>query len=204
MLPDLKLHNVSNLEFSARLPLSSDIVTKIRDSSRPDKDGDSLFFDSYKGRRTIAIVEGAKEDTEEYRIEFVYTAASGGRLGKRLPRIRQLVDVLSLVKEPLNFECTVSFKFGKSLRPRSIISLPMKYIEAPNMPFDRIQGFHLVKLDGNEIRYDVYLEAPTQGVLFENIVFKYTSTFNESLPDAILAEAKKISDRIVFKESKRA
>ena len=36
----------------------------------------------------------------------------------------------------------------------------MKYIEAPDMPFDRIQGLHLIKLDNNETKYDVFLEAP--------------------------------------------
>ena len=204
MQPNLKSLNAISLEFSATVPLSNEQISKIRDVSHPDKDGDSIFFDSYEGHRSLAIVKGANKDTKEYEVEFAYEARSQRRLPKRLSRVMQLVETLFLVKEKLNFECTVSFTFGRRLHAKSIINLPNKYIEAPNMPFDRIQGLHLVKLDGNEIKYDVFLEAAAQGVLFENIIFKHTSSFNESLPEKILQEAEIISDRVVFKESKDA
>lgn len=204
MQPNLRLRNATSVEFSTTLPLSNDLVSKIRDTSRPDKDGDSVFFDSYKGHRTLAVISGIDKDVQEYEVEFTYAARSGGRLPKHLPRIEQLVDMLSCMREQLNFECRVSFTFGKSLRPKPIIGLPMKYIEAPDMPFDRIQGLHLVKLDNNETKYDVFLEAPTQGVLIETVVFKYVSTIDESLSDRILTEAESISNRFVFKERKDA
>lgn len=204
MQPNLKAHHVDLLEFSTTLSLTDDLISKIRDSSRPDKDGDSVFFDSYKGHRAIAMVRGINKDIQNFEVEFTYQAVSGRRLSKSFPQIQQLTDVLSSVKEQLNFECSVSFTFGKSLRPRPIISLPMKYIEAPNIPFDRIQGLHLIKLDDGETKYDVFLEAPTQGVLLENVVFKYKSRIARSLADKILLEGASISDRFVSRGYKHA
>lgn len=204
MQPKLRSCNASVLEFSSTIPLSDEQISKIRDVSHPDKDGDSSFFDLYQGHRTLAIVREAEEKTQEYKIEFTYVARTARKLSKHTPRISQLVEILSSVKEQLNFECSVIFEFGRKLRPKSIISLPMKYIEAPNMPFDIIQGLHLVKLNGNETKYDVFLEAPSKGILYENVEFNYVSSFDESLPDKILTKAKSISDKIVFRESKDA
>jgi len=204
MQPKLRSCNAIVLEFSSTIPLSDEQISKIRDVSHPDKDGDSSFFDLYQGHRTLAIVREAEEKTQEYKIEFTYVARTARKLSKRTPRISQLVKILCSVKEQLNFECSVVFEFGRKLRPKSIISLPMKYIEAPNMPFDRIQGLHLVKLNGNETKYDVFLEAPSKGILYENVEFNYVSSFDESLPDKILTKAKSISDKIVFRESKDA
>jgi hypothetical protein len=65
---------------------------------------------------------------------------------------------------------------------------------------DRIQGMHLVKLDGSETKYDVFLEVPTQGVIIENIVFKYSSKIDSNLANNILVEAVRISDKFVLKE----
>jgi len=192
------------LEFSSTIPLSDEQISKIRDAANPDKDGDSSFFDLYQGHRTLAIVREAEEKTQEYKIEFTYVARTARKLSKHTPRISKLVEVLCSLKEQPNFECSVIFEFGRKLRPKSIISLPMKYIEAPNMPFDRIQGLHLVKLNGNETKYDVFLEAPSKGILYENVEFNYVSSFDESLPDKILTKAKSISDKIVFRESKDA
>jgi hypothetical protein len=137
MQPKLRSCNAIVLEFSSTIPLSDEQISKIRDVAHPDKDGDSSFFDLYQGHRTLAIVREAEEKIQEYKIEFTYVARTARKLSKRTPRISQLVKILCLVKEQLNFECSVIFEFGRKLRPKSIISLPMKYIEAPNMPFDR-------------------------------------------------------------------
>ena len=200
MQPNLKSHYANSLEFSTTLLFPSDLVSKIQDSSSPDEDGDSVFFDSYKGHRALAVVKRINKDTQNFKVEFTYEAVSGGKLRKKMPRIGQLIEILSSLREQVLFDCRVSFTFGKRLRPRPIISLPMKYIEAPNMPFDRIQGLHLVKLDGEETRYDVFLEAPTQGTLMENVIFKYSSAIDKSLASKTLAEAESISDRFDSKE----
>jgi len=68
------------------------------------------------------------------------------------------------------------------------------------MPFDRIQGLHLVKLDGSKTKYDIFFEVPSKGILLETVQFKYESTCDELIPDKILVEAGSISSRVVFNE----
>lgn len=203
MKPKLKSRYATSLEFSANLALTGELISKIRNISPPDKDGDSLFVDSYNGHRAFVwVIEVEKEpdkDVRRFRIEFNYEARGGGKLGASIPRIEQLIEILSS-NERVEFDCRVAFTFRKRLKPRTIISLPMKYFEFPNMPFDRIQGLHLVKLDGKETKYDVILEAPAHGMVIENVFFKYASGIDKSLASKILEQAATISDNFVFKE----
>lgn len=198
---NLKVHNVTSLEFKTGLTLSDDSISKIRSVASPDEDGDSFFVDTYKGHRAFVLVREIDEDARRFEIEFTYQPLSGGRVLKRIPRIEQLIEILSSIQEPIAFNCEVAFVFGKRLRPRCIISLPMKYIEAPNVPFDRIQGLHLVKLDAQP-KYEIFLEAPARGILGANILFEYTSKVDESLASKILVEAEAISNKFVIKEQK--
>jgi len=197
---NLKAHNATELEFSAKITLTTDLIAEIHRISSPDSDGDSPFFDSYENHRALVWVKKADEKTSQSYIEFLYQARKGGRLSKRLPRISQLIDLVSIINQPLTFECTASFSFSKKSRAKSIVHLPQKYLELPDMPFDRIQGMHLVKLDGSETKYDVFLEVPTQGVIIENIIFKYSSKIHNDLASNILFEAVNISDKFIFKE----
>lgn len=204
MEPNLKSRNAHTLEFSTLVPLSLDQISKIRGIANPDKDGDSVFFGSYKGHRYLAVVKNAKINAQEHEIEFTYEARSASRLPKSFAKVSELIEILSLVKKQLQFNCSVSFAFGRSLHPKSIINLPMMYTESTNMPFDRIQGLHLVKLEGNEIKYDLYFDAPSQGLLFESVEFNYLLTFDEPLAEKVLAKAEAISNRVVFTSSKGA
>lgn len=196
---NLKAHNATDLEFSAKITLTADLIAEMHRLSKPDSDGDSVFFHSYEKHRVLVVVGKADEKTFQADIEFIYQAKSGGRLSKRLPRISRLIDLLTPISQQLTFECAASFLFTKKLRAKPIIHLPQKYLELPDMPFDRIQGMHLVKLDGSEIKYNVFLEAPTQGVIGENITFKYTSKIDNNLANNILDEAIKISDQFVIR-----
>ncbi len=200
MQVNLKAHNSTELEFSAKITLTADLIAEIQKISSPDNDGDSPFFESYPNHRALVWVKKADEQTLESYIEFTYEAKKGGRLGKKLPRISRLIDLLSPINQQLTFECIASFLFGKRLRVKSIVHLPQKYFELPDMPFDRIQGMHLVKLDGSETKYDVFLEVPTQGVIIENIIYKYSSKIDSNLAKNVLFEALKISDNFIIKE----
>ncbi len=197
---NLKAHNATDLEFSAKITLTADLIAEIHKLSSPDSDGDSPFFESYENHRALVWVSKTDEKTFQSNISFKYEAKKGGRLGKKLPRISQLIDLLSPIDQQLTFECEASFLFSKKLRAKSIVHLPEKSLELPDMPFDRIQGMHLVKLDGSETKYDVFLETPTQGVIFENIMFKYSSKIENNLASNILVEALRISDKFIVKE----
>jgi len=197
---NLKTHNATELEFSAKVILTDALIAEIQKISSPDSDGDSPFFESYSNHRALVWVKKPDEQTHESYIEFTYEAKKGGKLRKKIPRISQLIGLLSSLNQQLAFDCMASFVFGKRLRVKSIVHLPQKYFELPDMPFDRIQGMHLVKLDGSETKYDVFLEVPTRGVITEYILYKCSSKIDGNLAQNILSEALKISDNFVVKE----
>lgn len=197
---NLKAHNAESLEFKAKITLTADLIANIHKISAPDDDGDSPFLDSYENHRAIVWVKKADEKTFQSEIEFVYQARKGGRLRKKIPRVSQLINLLVPIDQKLTFECEASFLFRKRARAKSTYPLPQRSLDLPDMPFDRIQGMHFVKLNGLETKYDVFLEIPTRGVIIENIVFKYSSKVNSNLANNILVEALNISKKFVVKE----
>lgn len=200
MQPNLKLYHAGFLEFSTTLSLTDELISKIRSISPPDKDGDSCFLDTYKYHRAWVWVREIDKDTKRFAVEFTYESKRGRKLRKKTPRIAQLIETLSPMRRQLDFDCRVFFIFKKRLRVKPIISLPIKYIELPNIPFDRIQGIHLVKFDAEKRKYEVVLDTPAQGTLLENIIFKYKSAIHKELAEEILSEAISISDKFVIKE----
>lgn len=197
---NLKARNATELEFSTQISLTADLIAELHKLSKPDSDGDSCFLHSYEKHRAWAWVYKADEKTFQSNIIFTYQAKRGGKLGKKQPLIFQLIDLLSHTNQKPTFECRASFQFGKKLHYKPIVHLPQKYLELPNMPFDRIQGMHFVKLDGSDTKYDVFLESPTQGVIIENIIFKYSSKVDDNLATNIFIEALRISDNFIIKE----
>jgi len=204
MQPDLRPRHVTSLRFSASLDLGEDLVSRIRTSSPPDDEGDSLFVDSYKRHRAIVWVQELDKDAGTFLLGFTYEPVPGGGLRKLVARVHQLVDIVAPAGEQLDFDCQVAFQFGKRLKPRSIITLPMKYIEAPGLPFDSIQGLHFTKADDSGTKYDVFLDAPAHGVLAANVLFKYATQIDQSLPERILSEAESICQKFVSWERKDA
>jgi len=204
MKANLKSCHAFSMQFSTTLILTGDLISQIQNVSHPDEDGDSAFFDSYEGHRAyVWVVEedkGSDKDQRRFSMEFIYEARRGRKLPESTPRIEQLIEILSSIKEDREFDCRVFFEFGKRLKPKPIISLPMKYTESPNMPFDVIQGLHLVKTDDKKWEYDVILEVPNVGVIMANIHFAYTSEINKSLADRILERGITIADCFVSKE----
>jgi len=197
---NLKAHNVANLEFSSKITLTTDLIAKIQKLSTPDSDGDNSFFESYENHNAVAWVFKADEKTLQSDVGFMYEAKKGRKIGKNRARISQLVNLSFPINQQVTFDCRASFQFGKKLRAKSIVHLPQKPFELPDMPFDRIQGMHFVKSDGSETKYDVFLEAPTQGVIIANIIFKYSSKIDSNLANNILNRAVDISDMFIFKE----
>jgi len=204
MKPNLKPHHAISMRFFTTLALTDDLISQIQNISPPDEDGDSAFFDSYEGHRAYVWVikanKGIDKDIQRFRIHFNYEQGRGGRLRKSTPQVEQLLDILSSIEEKIDFDCQVAFEFGKRLKPKPIISLPIKYTESPNMPFDIIQGLHLVKLGDKKWKYDAILEAVAAGAIMANIFFSHTSEIQESLANKILEEGAAIAESFVSKE----
>ncbi len=200
MLFNLKEHNVTDLRFAAEIILTDDLIAEIHLLSKPDSDGGSVFSESYEKHKAFVWVTKADEKTFQSKVFFNYETKRTSKPKEIPSRIEELIHILSRTNQQLTFDCRASFHFAKNLHMKSIIHLPQRYLEMPDMPFDRIQGMHFVKLDGSETKYDVILESPTQGILIENVIFKYSSIIDNSLASNIFAEAIKISDNFVFKE----
>jgi hypothetical protein len=202
MQPNLKSLRATTMNITAEILISRELVLKIRKIAIPDKDGDSVFFDSYQYHRAMATVKEVTKKTKKYVIEFGYEAQSGGRLPKYFPRIEQLIDIVSVMGEEIDFDCSLSFTFKKSSHTRSIISLPLIYFESPNMPFDRIQGVHLIKTDQKQMQYELYLDSPNPGVLVQNVFFKHLSIFDKTFPEKIFQRGEAISNSCLIKDVK--
>ena len=204
MRPNLKSSDIIKLQFSATVTLSASLIGEIRKASPPDEDGDSVFVDSYRSdginHRAWAWVSGVEEGTMRASIQFNYELGKGGKLRKAAPRVNQLVDIVSSIEEGVEADCEATFEFGRLQKAKPIVPLPMRLIELPGMPFDEIEGLHLVKRDGEQSKYDVILDIPRKGVLRESVFFSYHARIQETLADEILREAAKISNRFVVKE----
>lgn len=201
---NLKASNIIHLHFSSTVTLTDELISKMRKASKPDDEGDSFFVDSYnidgvKHRMWVWMLEQDKK-ARRFTIEIDYEPKSGGRIGGKVPRLGQLFDILSSIDDALEFDCRAYFQYAKRTKSKPIVELPLKLVNVPNMPFDRIQGVHLIKLVGNKTKYGVALDIQTNGTLIANISFNYKAKIRETIGDDILGEATKISRLFVSKE----
>lgn len=204
MIINLKAFNLVYLYFSSTITLTDELISQVRKVSKPDDEGDSAFVDSYNidgmNHRSWGWVIEQDKNKGIYTIRTSYEAKGGGRIGKKAPRVPQLFKILSSIDDVLEFNCRAHFQYLKRTKPKPIVELPLKLVHAPNMPFDRIQGVHLIKLDGNKTKYDVALDILTNGTLIVNISFNYKAQIQETFGDDILREAVEISRLFVSKE----
>jgi hypothetical protein len=204
MKPDLVSVNVVNLTFYVELPLSDQLVNDIHEASPPDEDGDSGFFDSYAvqrhGHGAIAWVISPATNESEFRISFNYALAKAERLPKKLPKVEQLIDVLSNIRQEATFNCSVTFQFGKREPASSVVVLPIRISRSATIPFDEVRGIRLVKLEDNKILYSVILDLTSEGALHQNIGFSHSANFSRTLVDDILHKATDISRKFITKE----
>lgn len=202
---NLKAFNIVYLRFSSStMTFTDELISRVRKVSKPDNEGDSIFIDSYDidGIRHLCWGWVLEQDKGKrvFSIELNYEAKGSGRISKKMPRIAQLFDMLSSIDDVLEFDCRAYFQYAKRTKAKPIVELPLKLVNVPNMPFDRIQGVHLIKLNGNKTEYDVALDILTNGILILNISFNYRANIQEKLCDDILKEAVEISNLFVSKE----
>lgn len=204
MKPDLASVNAVDLTFYVELPLNGQLVNEIHKVSPPDEDGDSGFIDSYAvqrhGHRAIAWVISPAENKADFRISFNYIPERHERLAKKVPKVGQLIDIVSNLQQEVKFNCSVTFQFSKRERTSPILLLPMRISRSAIIPFDEVRGMRLVKLEDNKILYSVILDLTSEGILQQNIGFPYSANFSGTLADNILHEATDISRKFVSRE----
>ena len=205
MKTDLVSVGAASLSFSTELYLNDDVVNAIHEVSSPDEDGDSVFFDSYAlqghGHGVIAWVVSLPENKGGFRISFNYTPGKVEQLPKKVPKVAQLIDILSNLKEKVAFDCSATFQFSKRERVLSpVVTLPIRISPAETLPFDEVRGLRFVKLEGNKILYSVILDLTSEGALNQSIGFSHPSNFSTNLADDILRKSTDISRMFVSSE----
>ena len=203
MKPDLKRHNIEDYYIVSNIIIPEQLITRIKGLSPPDDDGDCDFWESYRinnaSHRGCAWISQEPISKDLYKVSISYDVAKGGRLKKNVPRIEQLIDILSSTKESA-WACRISFKFSRRKKVRSIIPLPMKIIDLPDSPFDYISGVHAVKKKGETHAYDVVLDNDRSGRLIVNVVFPYEDKLQRDLVEKVIKRGIDISEKMVLRK----
>lgn len=204
MKTNLKLLRIDLIRFNFKVKLSEELIEKIRSVCPPDEDGDCAFYDYYRvenvGHVAYAVVSQLKGNVGEYGFSFLYTCGKRGRLLKDSPKISSLLEVVSVIADPVLFNCLVRFTFSKRSKIRGFVNLPMKVSAQPNALFNEIHGAHFVKLEDGETKYEVILDIIEGGALMQTVMFENKIRISESGVGHILRTSLEISGRFVSKE----
>ena len=204
MKPNLKFFYIDKIDISATITVKDELINQIREMSPPDEDGDSAFYDSYKVERNSYIgwlvLSAPAKDNKTCGFTLHYESGKGGRLRTALPRISQAIEILSKLDSPLELASIFNFKFGRRDKVKTVVNLPLTLSESPNLPFDKIQGIHFLRLEGKRYEYHVILDCAKDGSLFETVIFQHKTIINKSLIDELIKEANDISNGFIFKE----
>jgi len=202
MGPNLKSAGINSLRLSCEISLTEALINQIHDIAPPDEEGDSIFVDSYKvneiSHRAFTWVLKPRGKATKFRIAFVYEIGRGGKW-RKYPRINKLLDILSSIEEPITFSCQASLKLGRGAKAKPIVNLPMRWTQAPYMPFNEIHGLHLVKLNGKEIEHEIILDLVTTKELKGTVFFSYNAKVHALITHDIFNKAVKISESFVLK-----
>ena len=202
MQPHLKQYNITDMHISFTLTLPVNVVSEIKRISTPDEENDSIFLDTYKvgnaKYRAWCWFRKKQKDNETCEIELNYEIGSA-RIPKGIPSIADLIGSLSSIEESVDLDCRVGFSFTKRDKMKSIMPLPLKIIDSPNMPFDDISAVILTKKDSEWGDYSVMLGVIASGRLTEMIFFNLQTQINDKLIDEVIERVTSISDKFIVK-----
>ncbi len=200
--PDLKKYSISEIRLYFKAKITENLQSKIK-TYHPDRDGDYVFFDSYKYAATgyvSSAVLSLSENTGEFNCTMTFIVKNGGRLNKHVPRTGDILEALCSVGESINFDCLLRFAFGKRPKPSIVINLPLKVTSQDNALFNDIYGIHFAKRNADIIEYEVILDYSDDDGLVETTVFKHISKFSASILDEIMQRGMGISKKFASKE----
>ncbi len=200
MNPDLKKYNAKNLEIQGEFDIPSDIAIKLRDYSKPDKDGDSLFITKHPRHQVwmwmITLSKMAKDGSERYQMR--YYCKPGRAIKSKGPSIEGLVDLLSPAIDKIDLHISVDFLFKKDLKAEPIIEMPNRYISYTDAPFDYIQGYHFTKKDTELGKgYNVVVDSFIKGEYFVRVMFERSEIFDNEVFDNCIKGAESIARKFV-------
>lgn len=200
--PNLKIFDLEEVRFSFEAKLTEELLKRM-ESFPADKDGDYMFFDSYKSERighiATALVSLLNKGEKEFGFSFIYRIGRGGHLHKTSLRISELFEIISDIREPVEFDCLLRFQFGRRSKPKTLINLPLRVTGQQNVPFNEICGVHFVKREGGKVKYEVILDFSDEDGLMDTVVFKHTDKISESVVEKIIQNGLGISESFASK-----
>lgn len=201
--PNLKIFNLVEVRFNFEAKITDELSKRL-EAFPADRDGDYVFFDSYKSERighiANAVVSLLNKSENGFGFSFLYRLGRGGRLRKDLPRISDLFEVISAIRERVEYDCLLRFQFGRRLKPKTLIDLPLKVTGQENVPFNEIRGVHFVKREKGEVKYDVILDLFDGGGLMNTVLFKHKDKIDESVVGKIIQNGLEISKSFASRE----
>jgi len=200
----LKSENVIAFQFDTTLMLNDDVIKRVKELSPPDKSGGSLFEEiqeiNTEKYESFASVGRTKKNNGKYEVTIAVTPSRRRQIKERAS-VSQLIEILSTIKEKLDFDCRILLRLRRSKGLNPIINLPLRLSESVDLAFNEIHGIHLVKKNNEgDIIYHVILDTAPKSALRESISFIHSGNFSETIIDEILKEALKISKLFVVRK----
>ena len=200
----LKKRSISELHFLISLPLEDNVISMLNDASSPDEDDENNFIDSFKigkdSHVALATVSQNKKNSNIYKIDCICYLKRGGRIGRDIPRMSQLFDILSTIDAPQNINCLIRFKYGKRDKYKPIYNFPLRVNENQNAPFNEIHGVHFAKVTKKQLEYEVIVDLLDEGGYTVTVIFKYRSKIDRTLVENIVEKAQLISQNFTYLE----
>lgn len=199
-LVNLKKFNIAELRFDFSVNLTDDLLEKLQSVVAPDKDGDFMFMDSYKidnVGHSLAAMVSKSAFVEIYRIRGIWEIRKGRRSLKGVVSVGKLFEIISSIEDEIMLTSSLRLSFSQRKKYKTIISLPIKITDMPEMVYDEIHGIHFVKREGRDFKYDVILDLERDGSLMELIICTKRMKIKESILEDIIQEGLEISDSFV-------
>ncbi len=204
---DWRATGLTFLRLTTQTELPQDCLQRVRRASVPDEEGDSCFWEQFKGYHGLAIVapEASQDDASEQTqgettvaLAFLYQRGTGEKPESvgGMPKIGSLIDILSSYALESAIACSARFVYPKRIKPKPVVKLPLECLQSPDMPFDSIHGVRLVKHEGKAVKYNAVVDLD-HGELMATIGYRTGGPIDAGLLGRAAAVAAEISAKLV-------
>jgi len=120
----------------------------------------------------IAIAEYTEVEAAHLHMAFTYGIKGIPPPPRNAYKPRRLLEILSLLDEPLTFSCHVSFLYEKGAT-KSVIQLPIPLFRTDKVGFHEIKGVELLRREPADSKYEVGISVEEDESLSHEVVFDY-------------------------------
>ena len=144
----------------------------------------------------IAIVEYTEAEGAHLHVSFTYGIKGIPPPPRNLYKPRRLLQILSLVDEPLTFSCRVGFLYEKG-GAKSIVQLPIPLFRTDKVGFHEIKGVELLRREPADCKYEVGISVEEDESLCHEVAFEYKTRARPGIEDDLLKKAVEISQQFL-------